>query len=164
VYYDAILNAEILSIHTGFVKMMGSIDEYTHSSLYQSDSDIHARRHDGIEVKDLGYVSNSGMKMVYTVSNAKVVAELIEQHFEEITRFEQIVRDITSLLLQKIPVFWVRHLPVFLNVTYRERILSLLRRSYVYLYECPANIYLRDEIIDILRKKLLVCDAVQNRN
>ncbi|MDF1757576.1 MAG: hypothetical protein P1U74_04695 [Legionellaceae bacterium] len=72
--------------------------QYTNASLYEVDSVIHARQQDGIEVLDLGYISNSGMKMTFTVGNAEIVSRLIKEQLEVVEEVTVLANLIVNII------------------------------------------------------------------
>ena len=76
--------ANILELRLGFVKLMENDSAYTVSSIYQADSVIHARPKEGIESHRLGYISNAGMKMIYTVGNAERVSSTLQLYLRDL--------------------------------------------------------------------------------
>lgn len=101
-YVPALKNAIIKEVSIGFVKMLtdtGLGNEY----LYEKNSPIHQRREEGIQVRDLCYISFSGMKMTYTFRTAQTVVEILKQHIviqkEIATYLETILEDVLKAVL-----------------------------------------------------------------
>ena len=82
---EKLRSARILELRLGFVKLMEHDATYTKSSIYQANSMIHERPIEGVEVHRPGYISNAGMKMIYTLHNARQVAEILMQHMHEMS-------------------------------------------------------------------------------
>lgn len=87
---NLLIDAPILELRFGFVKIIENNQQYTSQSIYEDDSAIHARKNTGIEVRDLGYISNSGMKMTYTLGNAVNIEPILTEHLKIMTLAEKI--------------------------------------------------------------------------
>lgn len=92
-YIPDLKNCPIEEVGIGFVKMF-SDTEHGNAYLYDKDSNIHKRRETGIQIRDLCYVSFSGIKMTYTFKTAETVAQILRQHL--------LLQGRLSLFLEKI--------------------------------------------------------------
>ena len=148
-------HSTILELHIGFVKIIENETQYTHESIYKADSVIHARQQDGIEVRDLGYISNSGMKMTYTVGNAAIVSKMLDEHFKTIHAITDLIEAIKRIMLP-LPEA-IRHheknIDSILYINYRERLKdTVLSTSFLdNPLDCAKK--LADEIIVIFQNK-----------
>ena len=77
-YIPGLEYAAVKEVGVGFVKMF-SHTENGNGYLYAADSAIHQRREQGIQVRDLCYISFSGIKMTYTFKTAQSVVEILKQ-------------------------------------------------------------------------------------
>ena len=91
-YIPQLKHAKIMSSGIGFVKIFEQF-ESGNEYLYDTHGAIHKRREDGVQKRDLCYISFSGMKMTYAYGAAQKVAELLEREFK--------IRDCIHDLLQE---------------------------------------------------------------
>lgn len=148
-------DSTILELHIGYVKIIGNEHKYTNESIYQANSVIHARQQDGIEVRDLGYISNSGMKMTYTVGNAIVVANILDEHLKIINKMNHLTEIIKEIMLPLLGTIkhHEKNINSILYINYRERL------KYIVLSdqfsdnprECAKN--LADELMELFKRK-----------
>ena len=153
-------HSSILALHVGFVKLIENESKYTQESIYQAESVIHARQQDGIEVRDLGYISNSGMKMTYTAGNASVIASTLDEHFKIIHPILELIARVKHkiLTLPKAPAHHEKNLDSILSIHYRSRLkeMALSPQFSADPESCVKK--LADEITALLQQK----DAVTN--
>jgi hypothetical protein len=153
-------HSNILALHVGFVKLMENEDKYTRESIYQAGSVIHARQQDGIEVRDLGYISNSGMKMTYTAGNATIIANTLDEHFKVIHQVIQLIIRIKHTLLP-LPEALAHHeknLDSILYIHYRSRLKEMVLSPQFSSTPEICVKRLADEMIALLQQK----DALTN--
>lgn len=110
--FAALLRASpIKEIRAGVVKLVDYQGKYTPQSLYEADSIIHTRSEMGVVEHGLGYFSNSGMKMTYTLTNADDIAKALRQHerlyakvVDNILRVKQVLSPLPADLEHLTPI------------------------------------------------------------
>jgi len=147
---QALREAPINELHVGFVKLINLPKEYTDKSIHEADSVVHARQDDGVEVRDIGYISNSGMKMTYTVGNAIRVVDELKQHAVILNSMNNLVHRVMKLLtpLPESIQSQEKNISQLLHVTYKDHIRQLVCSEGYELNTCAEQ--LRNEIIETL--------------
>lgn len=98
-YVPALSSSTVLNIAIGFVKMFSDTGK-GNNYLYDIDSPIHKRRENGVQERDLCYISFSGIKMTYTFKTAGEVAASLVNHLA----VRQKVEDITQCVIGRLEV------------------------------------------------------------
>ena len=96
-YVPALSSSIMLNIAIGFVKMFSDTGE-GNSYLYDIDSPIHQRRENGVQERDLCYLSFSGIKMTYTFKTAGEVATSLINHLAVRQNIEDIAQPVIARL------------------------------------------------------------------
>ena len=152
---EQLCHSTILELHIGYVKIIENEAQYTQESIYKADSVIHARQQDGIEVRDLGYISNSGMKMTYTVGNAAVVANILDEHIKTIYKITNLISMIkeTMLPFPNAIKYYEKNIDSILFINYRERLKEMVLSTQFLDNPMDCVKKISDEIIMLFQKK-----------
>jgi hypothetical protein len=94
-YIPDLKKAIINEVAVGFVKMFSSPED-GNSYLYSANSLIHQRREDGIQYRDLAYISFSGVKMTYTFKTAQTVVQLLKNELSIQNRLNALLHEIIN--------------------------------------------------------------------
>lgn len=117
----AFLAAPIMELRVGFVKHMGNRTEYTQDSIYQSGSAVHQRGQLGVEIKEIGYVAFSGMKMSYAESGATMIAKEFALQAKTLQLIDQLIQK-TKIRLTNLSYSLARDIAPLLYITYRNEL------------------------------------------
>lgn len=98
-YVPDLAEAEIIGYGIGFVKIFAETNS-GNRYLYELTSPIHQRREDGIQERNLCYVSFSGVKMTYSFHAAQKVIAVQQAHF----MISKSINSIVNTLLSKIDI------------------------------------------------------------
>lgn len=78
-------------IKFGIVKTEGTVD------IYSEKSSFHSRNYSGVKEKELGWVDNASMKLLYFLGNAAEVEKLVAQHTAAIQQVETIAVKVNEI-------------------------------------------------------------------
>lgn len=96
-YVPGLKDATILGHGIGFVKIFADTTS-GNRYLYESTSPIHQRREDGIQERNLCYISFSGMKMTYSFQAAQKVVVMQQQQLAIRETIESFLKEIMRRL------------------------------------------------------------------
>lgn len=122
VYFEAYLAEQLMAapikeIRAGFVKLIDKQRKYNDQSLYEPDSIIHARSETGVVENGLGYFSNSGMKMTYTLANADDISHALRRHEHLYQQLLDLIQDV-KMVLHPLPMDLEQLTPILDSLLY----------------------------------------------
>jgi hypothetical protein len=74
-YIPEMAKAKVTAVRFGVVKTKGEVN------IYEKGSSFHKRDYSGIEVQQVGWITNDLMKLLYGLDNANEIVVLLEKHF-----------------------------------------------------------------------------------
>lgn len=166
-YFDnpeLLRSAPIQRIMVGHVKLMHIDEAYTRDSLFKQKSPIHQREAEGIEVRDLCYISVSGNKMSFTRQNAILANEVLDQHFAWLNTLNDLIKMARPKMIKAFKEYGKNNSQLtdsILYITCKKILFSEMQNFCSTPVEPNRLKYLLNQVIKTIQQKELVLSMIK---
>ncbi len=89
-YIPEMCDAEFVDARFGVVKTFGKVD------IYSANSEFHKRRESGVQEKQIGWIDNACMKLLYFSENAISTTNLVKKHIAALAMIKKITDNLST--------------------------------------------------------------------
>lgn len=154
-YIPGMKDAIITDVNFGIIKTLGDVD------VFDPESKFHRRDYLGVEEQQLGWISNSCMKLFYFKKNSQLTAAILKEHDLYTDNIKKIIYDLSNKF--KLSKDIRRSIEIYLQ---RNFIFDTVKQEQLHkenLEAEPEENEMKKNVELLVRQKILLMEAIRKK-